>query len=351
MSAVRTTSSRVAIDAMRPLTCWSVSSAARPRACRSNRTAVLSADPTRVARSSMNSRSSALNGLTSESRMSCIAPNVPSVPTRGTVITEPTPAWRIISPSRQIEHPLVDMRDEFASSRPNDVRRTPGRLRVVRKVALHLFSPLHLGRIAMSDPDQRSLRWAIHRHHDRTPLGHIWNHRGRDPSEDLLGVHRQREDIVHAGDELHPLTSLPFQFDEAVAFIDLTMSVVDVHCQPERTDHLAVVDEDFADALDPMDGPVRPDASMVESERCRIPHRVGDGRSHPVAVGFVDQLDPTVEGANEPAVTQSEQRAQVAVPHDLTGTAGSTTIRLFDPSRARRAVDLLAEPQAPQIAI
>ncbi len=124
---------------------------------------------------------------------------------------------------------------------------------------------------------------------------------------------------MHAGDELHPLTLLPFQFDETVAFIDLTMSVVDVHRQPERTDHLTVVDEDFADAFDPMDGPVRPDASMVESERRRIPHRVGDGRSHPVAVAFVDQLDPTVEGADEPAVTQSEQRAQVAVPHDLTG--------------------------------
>ena len=178
------------------------------------------------------------------------------------------------------------MLDELAASRPNDLRRTPGRIRVVGEVALDLFGPLHLGRIAVGDPDQRSLRRAIHRHHDRAPLGHVGNHRRRDPSEDLLGVDRQREHIVHAGDELHPLTLPSLEFDEAVAFIDLTMSVVDVHRQPERTDHLTVIDDHFADAFDPMDRPVRPDAAMVESERCRIPHRVGDGRSDPVAVAL-----------------------------------------------------------------
>ncbi len=182
---------------------------------------------------------------------------------------------------------------------------------------MDLVGPLRHGPLPVGDSDQRSLGRAIHRHDDRAPFGHVRNHRRRDPSDDLVGVDRQGEYIVHAGDELQPLSLPSLQFDEAVAFIDLTMSVVDVHRQAERTDHLTVIDENFADAFDPVDRPVRPHAAMVEPERCRIAHRVGDDRSDPVAVAFVDQLDPTVEGAHEPVLIQSEQRAQVAVPADV----------------------------------
>ena len=269
----------------------------------------------------MSSISEAVNSGCPSHRISCIAPNVPSAPTIGTVMTDCRPTFAKDLTAREREDRRIDAADELASPGSDHAGSTPFRIRVIGMVVLQLLGPLDLVGIAVCDRDEGSVAAAVDRDHDRTPLCKFRDDRFGDAAHDLGGVERIGKDIVDLREILHPLALAPFDLEQSVAFLDCSMTLVDVDRQAEGTDHFVALatNDDVADAFDPMDAPVGPDATVIEAKRVLLGDPVRHRLLDHCLVPVVDVGDPILECPTEVVRVDTEEGRGMGIPGDRPG--------------------------------